>query len=124
MTIGSTYFAIFRKVYFEGLCVVFESERRHGKQDILAIDSLPFFLLALFRSCGSPRAEQADSSVFSCMEASRRTGLPSLVMNEINSLTHSCMHSFASFAILAFSGKAVFMIRATGAKFRISVAAL
>lgn len=43
---------------------------------------------------------------------------PSLVMNDINSLTHSCMHSFASFAILAFSGRAVFMIRATGAKLR------
>jgi hypothetical protein len=28
------------------------------------------------------------------------------------------MHSFASFAILAFSGRAVFMIRATGAKLR------
>lgn len=43
---------------------------------------------------------------------------PSLVMKEINSLTHSCMHSFASLAILAFSGRAVFMIRATGAKLR------
>ena len=43
---------------------------------------------------------------------------PSLVMNEMNSLTHSCMHSFASLAILAFSGRAVFMIRATGAKLR------
>jgi hypothetical protein len=39
--------------------------------------------------------------------------LPSLVMNEMNSLTHSCMHSFASLAILAFSGRASFMIRAT-----------
>jgi len=46
-------------------------------------------------------------------------GGPSLVMNEMNSLTHSCMHSFASFAIFAFSGKAVFIIRATGAKLRI-----
>lgn len=44
--------------------------------------------------------------------------LPSLVMKEMNSLTHSCMHSLASFAILAFSGKAVFMMRATGAKLR------
>jgi hypothetical protein len=43
------------------------------------------------------------------------------VINEINSLTHSCMHSLASLAILALSGKACFMIRATGAKFRISV---
>jgi len=39
-------------------------------------------------------------------------------MNEMNSLTHSCMHSFASLAILAFSGSAIFMIRATGAKLR------
>lgn len=39
-------------------------------------------------------------------------------MKEINSLTHSCMHSLASLAILAFSGNAVFMIRATGAKLR------
>ncbi len=43
---------------------------------------------------------------------------PSLVMNEMNSLTHSCMHSFASLAILALSGRALFMIRATGAKLR------
>lgn len=43
---------------------------------------------------------------------------PSLVMKEMNSLTHSCMHSFASLAILAFSGSAVFIIRATGAKLR------
>jgi hypothetical protein len=39
-------------------------------------------------------------------------------MKEMNSLTHSCMHSFASFAILAFSGNAIFIIRATGAKLR------
>jgi hypothetical protein len=37
-------------------------------------------------------------------------------MNEMNSLTHSCIHSFASFAIFAFSGRAVFIILATGAK--------
>lgn len=46
------------------------------------------------------------------------SGLPSLVIKEINSLTHSCMHSLASFAILALSGRAFFMIRATGAKLR------
>jgi hypothetical protein len=39
-------------------------------------------------------------------------------MNEMNSLTHSCMHSLASLAILALSGRAPFMIRATGAKLR------
>jgi hypothetical protein len=44
-------------------------------------------------------------------------------MKEMNSETHSCMHSFASLAIFAFSGKAVFMMRATGAKFPMSVSA-
>lgn len=44
--------------------------------------------------------------------------LPSLVMKEMNSLTHSCMHSLASLAILALSGRAIFMMRATGAKLR------
>jgi hypothetical protein len=39
-------------------------------------------------------------------------------MNEMNSDTHSCIHSLASFAIFAFSGRADFMIRATGAKLR------
>ncbi len=39
-------------------------------------------------------------------------------MNEMNSLTHSCMHSLASLAIFAFSGSACFIMRATGAKFR------
>lgn len=42
--------------------------------------------------------------------------LPSLVMKDMNSLTHSCMHSFASLAIFALSGSAVFMIRATVAR--------
>jgi hypothetical protein len=43
--------------------------------------------------------------------------VPSLVIKDMNSDTHSCMHSFASLAILAFSGSADFMILATGAKF-------
>lgn len=42
------------------------------------------------------------------------------MMKLMNSLTHSCMHSLASFAIFAFSGSAVFIIRATGAKLRMS----
>lgn len=42
------------------------------------------------------------------------------MMKLMNSLTHSCIHSLASFAIFAFSGSAVFMIRATGAKLRMS----
>jgi hypothetical protein len=38
-------------------------------------------------------------------------------MKLINSDTHSCMHSLASLAIFAFSGRADFIILATGAKF-------
>ena len=56
------------------------------------------------RGCGEAKGEALN--------------VPSLVMKLINSLTHSCMHSFASLAILALSGSAVFMIRATGAQFR------
>jgi hypothetical protein len=48
----------------------------------------------------------------------RRTNSPSLVMKLINSDTHSCMHSLASLAIFAFSGRADFIILATGAKLR------
>lgn len=44
-------------------------------------------------------------------------------MKEMNSLTHSCMHSFASLAIFAFSGRAIFMMRATGAKLRMLASA-
>ena len=48
----------------------------------------------------------------------RAMNVPSLVMKEMNSLTHSCIHSLASLAILALSGSAPFIIRATGAKLR------
>ncbi len=48
----------------------------------------------------------------------KRKCVPSLVIKDMNSLTHSCMHSLASLAILAFSGRASFMMRATGAKLR------
>ena len=40
------------------------------------------------------------------------------VMNEINSETHSCTHSFASFAIFEVGGTAPFMIRETLAIWR------
>ena len=39
-------------------------------------------------------------------------------MNDINSETHSCTHSFASFAIFAVGGTAPFMIRETLAIWR------
>jgi hypothetical protein len=52
-----------------------------------------------------------------CHPLSKHRYVPSEVIKEMNSETHSCMHSFASLAILAFSGKADFMILATGAKF-------
>lgn len=63
-------------------------------------------------------SEAAIGQLAVCVSWENKTGLPSLVMKEMNSLTHSCMHSLASFAIFAFSGKAFFMMRATGAKLR------
>jgi hypothetical protein len=41
----STYFAIFRQVDLESLCIILETKRSHGKEDILAIDCLPLLLL-------------------------------------------------------------------------------
>lgn len=112
----STHFAIFGQVDLQRLGVVFESQRGHSKEDILAIHSLALFLLTFLRRCDKRRQISAAGAVGG--SEVMRDGLPSLVMKEMNSLTHSCMHSFASLAILAFSGKAVFMIRATGAKLR------
>lgn len=45
-----TYFPVFREVDLQGFGVVFESERCHGKEDILPIDSLAFLSLTLLRS--------------------------------------------------------------------------
>lgn len=76
--------------------------------------------LTVFRfSCWhfSEAEDRVKSAIPHSLDSTKRLNQPSLVMKEINSLTHSCMHSFASLAIFAFSGKAVFMIRATGAKF-------
>lgn len=109
--VSATYFSVSSQVDLERLAIVLESERGHGEQDILTIDSLTLLLLTLLGCC-------LEIQYQSRLTLSRGAWkyVPSLVMNEINSLTHSCIHSFASFAILAFSGRAVFMIRATGAK--------
>jgi hypothetical protein len=106
---GQTHFAIPRKVDFQCFRIVLEAKRRHSKEYVLAIDSFALLLLALFGGC---HRHQRPSHTCEVRDS------PSLVMNEMNSLTHSCMHSFASFAILALSGSAIFMIRATGAKLR------
>lgn len=101
------YFSVFCEVNFQSLGVILESQRCHGKQYILSIDRLSLLLLTFLGGWGK-------SLPLSDYELVRRGILPSLVIKLMNSLTHSCMHSFASFAILALSGSAVFMIRATG----------
>lgn len=106
-----THFAILGKIDLERLGIVFEPERGHGEQDVFAIHRLALLLLA-FLGCCATLVNRPSSS------PRHPAHIPSLVMNEMNSLTHSCMHSLASFAILAFSGSAVFMMRATGAKLR------
>jgi hypothetical protein len=106
-----THFAILGQVDLQGFRIIFESQRSHGKQDIFSIHRLPLLLLTFLGSCVTVVRKAVD-------RAMDWENSPSLVMNEMNSLTHSCMHSFASLAILALSGNAVFMIRATGAKLR------
>jgi len=46
------YLTIPCQVDFEGFAVVFKSQRSHGKENVLAIDSLSFLMLALLGSCG------------------------------------------------------------------------
>lgn len=110
-----THFSIFGEIYLERFGVILETQGSHGEEDIFAIHRLSLLLLAFFRSCKNDNTSERFPRRFL---AGFFSDLPSLVMKEINSLTHSCMHSFASLAILAFSGRAVFIIRATGAKLR------
>ena len=110
---GQTHFAIFGEIDLQCFGIVLEPQRSHGKEDVLAIDRLALLLLTLFG-----RFATGTTLVGFPPDRGTKRGVPSLVMKEMNSLTHSCMHSLASLAILAFSGNAVFMIRATGAKLR------
>jgi len=109
-----THFAIFRQVDLQSLGVVLETQRRHGEENVLAVDGLALLLLAFLRGYS---ARSVGGKTQSWTRESNNS--PSLVMNEINSLTHSCIHSLASLAIFALSGNAVFIILATGAKLRI-----
>ena len=115
-----TYLAVLGQVNLERLGVVLEAERAHREEDVLAVDGFPLFLMALLRRCDRSASRRvAQTETRGPNDHHRQDNdVPSLVMNEMNSLTHSCMHSFASLAILAFSGSAVFMMRATGAKLR------
>ncbi len=116
-----SYLAVLGQINLERLGVVLEAERAHREEDVLAVDGFPLFLMALLRRCdrSASRWVAAQTGTWGPKHhRSQGNDVPSLVMNEMNSLTHSCMHSFASLAILAFSGSAVFMMRATGAKLR------
>jgi len=48
-----TYFAILGQIDLERFRVVLETQRGHGKKDILAVDRLALLLLALFRRCAT-----------------------------------------------------------------------
>jgi hypothetical protein len=45
------YLAVSRQIDLEGLGVVLEAERRHGEEDVLAVDRLALLLLALLGGC-------------------------------------------------------------------------
>ena len=47
------YLAITRQVDFERLRVVLEAERRHGEENVLAVDRLALLLLAFLRGCAN-----------------------------------------------------------------------
>lgn len=49
MDLRRTYFSILGQINLECFSVVFEAEGCHGKENVLAIDRLAFFLLAFLR---------------------------------------------------------------------------
>lgn len=111
----ATHLTVPGEVDLQRLPVVLKPERSHGEQDVFPVDGFTLLLLAFLRSWWYKLTTAFACNI--CHLPGTCWYVPSLVMNEMNSDTHSCMHSFASFAILAFSGKADFMILATGAKF-------
>ena len=48
----NTYLAIPGWIDLQGLTIVLKAERRHGEEDVFAIDRFPFLLLTLFGCCG------------------------------------------------------------------------
>ncbi len=48
---GGSYFSVLGEIDLERLGVVLKPERRHGEQDILAVDSLPLLLVTLLGCC-------------------------------------------------------------------------
>lgn len=91
------YLAILGKIQSKRFCVLFKSQRVHGVQQVVAVDGLALFLLALIARPSFTQAKPRDAY--------------SLVMNAINSDTHSCTHSFASFDTFAVGGMDRFIIR-------------
>ena len=47
-----TDLAVSGQVDLESLCIVFKPERRHGKENVFAVDGFALFLLTFLRSCG------------------------------------------------------------------------
>jgi hypothetical protein len=109
---GQTHLSITGEINLQRLAIILKAKGCHGEENIFTVDRLALLLLALLGCCCTiSRIRDTADAVLQ-----KAQYVPSLVMKEMNSLTHSCMHSLASFAILAFSGNAIFMIRATGAK--------
>lgn len=73
---------VFLKKKLQPWQVSIKAETLHRVNNVISINSLSLVVLALLRGWG-------------------KKGIPSLVMNEMNSLTHSCTVSFASFEIFA-----------------------
>jgi hypothetical protein len=53
----AAYLSISGQIYLQGLRIVLETQRRHGEENILAVDSLALFLLAFLGCCDSKSAQ-------------------------------------------------------------------
>lgn len=72
---ATTHLAVLGQVDLERLGIVFEAQRRHGIQDVFAVDRLSLFLMALLRGCdGSVSLSSRDAALPRCWaHGTRRT---------------------------------------------------
>lgn len=95
------------------------TQSAHRPKQVIAVDCFPLLPLALVarpaedaavsRHTFAPK-RSAIVTVRPCVGCQQVVNAHSLVMKLINSDTHSCTVSFASFAIFAFPGRAFFII--------------
>jgi hypothetical protein len=81
----------------------------HGPQQVVPVDGLALLTLALVARPAPGGVAESEARAGALCPS--RPATHSLVMKLMNSDTHSCTVSFASFAILALDGRARFIMR-------------